>query len=54
LEADPSAQVIVHLVLRADAICNFWIEPIETARRDGVSVQLDLAQSPKLRDVDYP
>jgi hypothetical protein len=48
LEADPSAMVIVHLVLRAEAICNFRIEAVEAAREDDGGIDIDMTKLPTL------
>jgi hypothetical protein len=51
--ADPSAQhVLVHLVLRAEAVYLWWITRVEAARGKG-DLHLDLADLPKLYD-DVP
>lgn len=47
-ETNPSARVIVHLVLRAQAIVNFWTEHVEAARERGNEVEINLAELPQL------
>jgi hypothetical protein len=40
--------MMVHLVLRAEAVYLWWITRIEAARERGGSVSLDLADLPKI------